>query len=674
MAEVLGVMATAFTLFQQCQTAFTVFTTAKSFREDGDTIRCMLEWEEYRFRRWGEASGLPTWDQVDITSELPNGSSADGNGTNWALVSNTLRVLHNLLQDTDKLKSRYRLELADDDGKSIGNDSEASSTRMRKLFRLPEKTATATQMDRPKVGLVKRMSWALEDKDQVQKLVGDIGGLNDHLMALLDVTWQMSIQKNLAALVEEAGTRAETAGDRAILRKAMEDSLRDQREAAEERRRSLFDAIYEGNLEEVKLLFATGASHDYRINCHTTPLGRAVELEQLAIAEWLLENGAEVNKGKYYSAGMTPFLVMAEAGSPDMLSLLLQYGANKTAVDGHGRNAVRIAAGGNVAVLKELLKDPFFHDQDCIDGDGITTFQAAARIGNREVLELLFKHYPKDLNRAEKTEYYVPPLILAVANKHADATKFLLSCPGIEIDATNHAGSSALTVAASEGEWWDANPEMLDTLREAGANVNHQGYKGYNALAQAVVCLRPKTVAHLLTWDGIDIDAKSAAGSPLCIAAQKGRKDMIQMLLDKKPDLNVRDEDGKTALALAAEGPSDYEKLYHKRSVQNEQTYKIICRKLLKAGSRIDEADAKGRTALMLAAEGGYALIVEFLLEQGADIDAEDEDGEMALDFAKHRKHRDVIQVLEDHARKTRVCSQCKHEERWVHLHSPLSR
>lgn len=661
MAEVLGVIATAYTLFQQCQTAFTVFTTAKSFREDGDTMRCMLEWEEYRFRRWGEASGLPSWNQVDSASELPNGTSTTGGkGLNWSLISNTLRVLHNLLQDTEKLKSRYRLELTDDDGKSVGNDSEASSSRMRKLFRLPERTPTIAHIDRPKVGLVKRMSWALEDKDQVQKLVSDIGGLNDHLMALLDVTWQMSIQKSLAALVEEAGTRVETAEDRAILKRALEDSLRDQKKAAEERYDKLHTAIYHGNLEEVKLLFAAGASHDYRYTTHTSPFGLAVEKKQLAIARFLLENGATVNRNET-TKSMTPFLVVAENGSLDMLSLLLEHGADKAAVDYRGRNALWIAAEkNNVAVLKELLKDPFFHDKDCIDRDGITPFETAAQAGNREILELLFEHYPEHLNRTEKKEYFVPPLILAVTHGRTDATKFLLSCPGIEIDTTDHSGTSALITAASQGDWWDANPEMLDTLRKAGASINRQDSGGYNALARAVAgrLSSPKTVAHLLTWDGIDINAKSTRGSPLCIAAKMGRKDLVQMLLDKKPDLLVRCDRGMTALALAAEADR------WNSQKANEQVFKIVCRKLLKAGLPIEAPDLKGRTPLMVAAEGGFALIVEFLLDQGADINAEDEDGETALDFAKEKKHAHVQQVLEDFRRKTWVCSRCKSEEK----------
>lgn len=660
MAEVLGVVATAFTLFQQVQAGFTVFTTAKSFREDGDTVRCMIQWEDYRFRRWGEASGLPAWDQVHSESDLPNGSPA----LNWALIANTLRVLHNLLVDTDKLKSRYRLHLTEDDGKAEGNDSEASSRRMKKLFRLPERTPTAAQEGRPKVGLVKRISWAIDDKDQVQKLVTDISGLNDHLMALLDTTWQMSIQKNLAKLVEEAETRAETAGDRAILRKALEDSLRDQKAAAEKRLQNLDHATRAGNLEEVQLLFTPGTYDD----TYYSPLKVAVEAEQLAIARFLLENGESANR---VEEGKTPLLLIAKKGGADMLSLLLGFGADKAAVDRNGRNAVLISAeGGNVAVLEELLKDPFFRDQDCVDPAGITGLQIAAEEGNREVLEVLFGHYPKDLNRAENKGRSMPPLLSAVNNGHVDAIKFLLSCPGIEVDITSrfntntrNAGQTALMLAATYWRWeTPRRVEMLDILRKAGASVNHQDDQGYCALAWAAWGYRPDAIAHILTWDDIDFNLQSVSGSPLCIAAQKGRKDMVQMLLDRKPDLDVRDKNGKTALALAATGPDDKD-AHNIYLVGNEQAYKIVCRKLLKAGIPIDEADSKGRTPLLIAAEKGFALIVEFLLEQGANVEAEDEDGETALDFAKQKKLAHVVQVLENHVRKTWVCSRCKSEE-----------
>ena len=668
MAELLAVMSamtTAITLFQQCNAGFKVFTSAKSFREDGDTIRCMLEWEEYRFKRWGEASGLPSYEESTSKSEVANGNLSGGEGLNWELVSNTLRVLSNLLHDSNKLKTRYRMEISDDDSKSPGNDPEASSRRMRKLFKLPSKIPNATDGDRPEVGLVKRISWALSDKEVVQKLVTDISGLNDHLMALLDLTWQKSIQNNLSKLVEEAETRAETAEDRAILRTAMQDSLRDQQQAAEERKQNLWMAIYNGNLEDVEVLFASGASHDYRWSYHTSPLGRAVELKQLDITRWLLENDAPVNRAEYITKGITPFLQVATDGSPDMFHLLLKYGAQKAAVDGHARNAVHIAAeNNNVSVLKELLKDPFFRDRDCIDGDGITPFQAAAKAGNLEILRLLFEYYPGDLNRAKGVEYYVPPLILAVAGQHTETVKFLLSCPGIDVNVTSHAGSTALTAAAARYDSWDMKLNILEMLRKAGANINHQDQRQYNALAQAVVSYNPQTVARLLTWDGIDINGQSIAGSPLCIAAQKGRKDMLQMLLKKKPDLRVRDENGKTALVLAAEGPSSFDKWYNKGRLENEQTYKIVCRHLLKAGLPIEDADSKGRTPLITAADSGHALIVQFLLEQGAYIDAEDEDGETALDFAKLKKHSSVVEVLNGHLRETWVCSRCRREEK----------
>jgi ankyrin repeat protein len=54
---------------------------------------------------------------------------------------------------------------------------------------------------------------------------------------------------------------------------------------------------------------------------------------------------------------------------------------------------------------------------------------------------------------------------------------------------------------------------------------------------------------------------------------------------------------------------------------------------LLDAGAHIDERDARGRTALMIAAEGGHAEIANLLLVRGADPSLKDNGGKRAADL-----------------------------------------
>jgi uncharacterized protein len=54
---------------------------------------------------------------------------------------------------------------------------------------------------------------------------------------------------------------------------------------------------------------------------------------------------------------------------------------------------------------------------------------------------------------------------------------------------------------------------------------------------------------------------------------------------------------------------------------------------LLDAGAHIDDRDARGRTALMIAAEGGHAEIANLLLARGADPSLKDKAGKLASDL-----------------------------------------
>ena len=54
---------------------------------------------------------------------------------------------------------------------------------------------------------------------------------------------------------------------------------------------------------------------------------------------------------------------------------------------------------------------------------------------------------------------------------------------------------------------------------------------------------------------------------------------------------------------------------------------------LLDAGAHIDDRDDRGRTALMIAAEGGRADIADLLLARGADPSLKDKAGKRAADL-----------------------------------------
>ena len=67
---------------------------------------------------------------------------------------------------------------------------------------------------------------------------------------------------------------------------------------------------------------------------------------------------------------------------------------------------------------------------------------------------------------------------------------------------------------------------------------------------------------------------------------------------------------------------------------------------MLAAGAQVNAADEDGKTALMLAASEGLVLNVRLLVLAGAKIDARDGEGKNALMYAIENEHRAVIRFL----------------------------
>ena len=127
-----------------------------------------------------------------------------------------------------------------------------------------------------------------------------------------------------------------------------------------------------------------------------------------------------------------------------------------------------------------------------------------------------------------------PGLTIAMQEHALNVARALLARPGIDINALNQAGESALMMAALKGDLSGAQ-----LLLERGAKVNQPGW---SPLHYAATGREPKLV-QLLLDRGAEIDAASPNGStPLMMAAQYGSEDSVKLLLARGADAKRRNQ------------------------------------------------------------------------------------------------------------------------------------
>jgi uncharacterized protein len=208
------------------------------------------------------------------------------------------------------------------------------------------------------------------------------------------------------------------------------------------------------------------------------------------------------------------------------------------------------------------------------------------------------------------------PLSHAARSGHLEMLDLLLK-RGAPIDARDLNGATALYYAAERG-----HSPIVQRLIERGADVKLTGKSGVSPIAAAAYAGRDSIVAMLLAH-GADGRAPDDTGKPPVIyAAASGRLDIVKQLLGGG-DLNARYANDLTLLMWAS-GPDE--------KVPDAQAIEVVSY-LLDGGAHIDDRDDRGRTALMIAAEGGHSEIADLLLKRGADPSLKDKAGKRAADL-----------------------------------------
>ena len=150
-------------------------------------------------------------------------------------------------------------------------------------------------------------------------------------------------------------------------------------------------------------------------------------------------------------------------------------------------------------------------------------------------------------------------------SNNVETVKSLLN-NGVDVNAKNHLGTTALMSAASSGQ-----TNMVEFLLDRGADINAKDIGGDTALTYSgqpqidPTTGLPKTftsddeiievkICKLLLDKGADINAKDSEGmTALMYAASSGQTNMVEFFLDKGADINAKDKAGHTALGNAIE-------------------------------------------------------------------------------------------------------------------------
>ena len=270
---------------------------------------------------------------------------------------------------------------------------------------------------------------------------------------------------------------------------------------------------------------------------------------------------------------------------------------------------VDAARNADANALRALLKQGA--DVNAASADGTTALHWASYRDNVEIVDLLIRAGAK-VDAAN--DLGATPLWNASMNGSAAMVRRLLEA-GAHPNLALLLGETPLMIAARSG-----NAGVVTQLIDKGANVNARGPRGQTALMWAVSEQHPEVVKVLLAR-GADIRARSDVVSQVMAVPPHGKLEYNRMI----------PFGGETAFMFAAR-VGDL----------------ASARLLLAEGANINDADAWGVSAMVLAAHSGFTEMVEFLLGHGADANAAGP-GFTALHEAIMRRDEKMVTALLAH-------------------------
>jgi ankyrin repeat protein len=281
------------------------------------------------------------------------------------------------------------------------------------------------------------------------------------------------------------------------------------------------------------------------------------------------------------------------------------HAGSRVRIDFEMNEATRVAVMGGAMIARAVEETPLVK---AISENDLATVKALA--------------FTTPTLNAIQTAEGVGLLAEAVARGNREIVEVLLLA-GANVNGRTRDGRTPLMSISDK-----TSVDLLRDLLSYGANVNARDDYGDNAIIVAAGLPNLGLLKELMSA-GARIDAMNSVGQNALFVAARNNVEAVDLLIKSGADLNVRDEDGQTALmAMASYGDV------------------ALFQALANKGANVDLADYEGRTTLMLAASNEDPAIAELMIRMGANIDVQATDGTTALMVAAEAERDKTLALL----------------------------
>lgn len=412
----------------------------------------------------------------------------------------------------------------------------------------------------------------------------------------------------------------------------------------QEQRRQEFIAQNETNTEICQHLLKHNADPNITDKDKSSVLRHAIRFNKpVEIIITLLKAGADPNL-RDSDAWKTALHYAVERGTASLFKPLLDHGADPHARDDKGKTILHYAAKDTrLDLVLQMSKLP---DVNVQDNDGQTALHVAAN-SHHVVMVTALLEKGANPNRQDKNG----ETALHLANM--DIVALLVNAPNIDVNIQNDKNMTVLQQCVAESTF--THLETVKLLLDKGADPDVRTLQNETLLMKAIAEYNIELVKTLIDkgsdpnvrWE--DIEGQHTFALMMAVeqynyANNRTRTEWLDMLklLVRMPNIDLNamghmfDATGSgkqniTALQYAA-----------------ERGLREVVEVLLAGGADLNTQNKQGKTPLMLALEQKYLDMdmVTALLARGADLNLRDKDGETALHYAVSFDHLELAQTL----------------------------